>query len=53
MHAVMFDRFGGPEVLSWRERADPKPGQGEAVVRIEAAGMNFADVYRRRCGARL
>jgi len=48
MKALVFDRFGGPDVLQWREIADPAPAPGEALVRIAAAGMNFADVYRRR-----
>ena len=48
MHALTFDRFGPPEVLQWREVADPAAAQGAAVVRIAAAGLNFADVYRRR-----
>lgn len=48
MRALVFDRFGGPEVLEWREVADPTPAPGTALVRIAAAGLNFADVYRRR-----
>jgi NADPH2:quinone reductase len=48
MHALCFDRFGGPEVLSWREVPDPVPRPGHALVRLQAVGLNFADVYRRR-----
>ncbi len=48
MHALTFDRFGGPEVLTWREVADPVLAPGHALVRIAAAGLNFADIYRRR-----
>ena len=48
MHALTFDQFGPPDVLQWREVADPVAGEGGAVVRIAAAGLNFADVYRRR-----
>lgn len=47
MHALVFDRFGGPEVLHWAERPDPVPGPGQALVRMECIGLNFADVYRR------
>ncbi|WP_124094574.1 quinone oxidoreductase family protein [Burkholderia gladioli] len=47
MHALFLDRFGGPEVLQWGERPDPVPGPGQALVRIESVGLNFADVYRR------
>ncbi len=48
MHALTFDRFGGPDVLTWRETVDPVPGPGQARVRVAAAGLNFADIYRRR-----
>jgi NADPH2:quinone reductase len=48
MRALCLDSFGGPEALSIRELPDPKPGVGEVVVRTEAIGLNFADVYRRR-----
>jgi NADPH2:quinone reductase len=48
MHALTFSRFGGPEVLEVREVPDPAPQPGHAVVRLEAIGLNFADVYRRR-----
>jgi NADPH2:quinone reductase len=46
--ALVFDRFGGPEVLDWRQVPDPRPAAGEALVRLKAVGLNFADVYRRR-----
>src|ERR1700733_3603681 len=48
MKALGFDRFGGPEVLALREVPDPAPSAGHAIVRMEAIGLNFADVYRRR-----
>ena len=48
MKALTFDRFGGPEVLEYREVPDPLPGPGQAIVKTEAIGLNFADVYRRR-----
>lgn len=48
MHALTFDRFGPPEVLQWREVADPAIGEAGALIRIAAAGVNFADIYRRR-----
>jgi NADPH2:quinone reductase len=46
--ALCFDRFGGPAVLAIRELPDPVPEPGRVVVRTEAIGLNFADVYRRR-----
>jgi NADPH2:quinone reductase len=45
--AIRIHQHGGPEVLKW-ENVDPgKPGAGEALVRHEAVGLNFIDVYHR------
>jgi len=46
-HAVMFDRYGGPEVLSWRDIRIPPPEAGEVTLRHTAIGVNFIDVYCR------
>jgi NADPH2:quinone reductase len=48
VHALTFSRFGGPEVLEYREVPDPPATAGHVLVRTKAIGMNFADVYRRR-----
>jgi NADPH2:quinone reductase len=40
-------RLGGTEVLQYEDVPVPTAGQGEALVRVEAAGVNFIDVYRR------
>jgi NADPH2:quinone reductase len=47
MKAIRIHQFGGPEVLRYEDAPDPKPGVGEAVVAVEAAGVNFIDVYHR------
>ena len=47
MHAILVSRTGGPEVLEWTEMPDPVPGDGELLVAVGAAGINFIDVYRR------
>src|SRR5215468_9315538 len=47
MRALVFDRFGGPEVLQLRDVADPVPSASQALVRMSAIGVNYADVYRR------
>ena len=47
MKAVQIDEYGGPEVLKYRDVADPTPGPGEAVVDVQAIGVNFTDTYSR------
>lgn len=47
MRALVIAGYGGPDVLRVEERADPAPGPGEALVRVRAAGVNFADVMAR------
>ena len=48
MKAVRFHQQGGPEVLIFEEVPDPTPGSDEVVIRVEAVGLNFSDVLRRR-----
>ena len=48
MKAVQITEFGGPEVMKYVDVADPVPDYGEAVVEIQAAGVNFTDVYSRQ-----
>jgi NADPH2:quinone reductase len=47
MRAIRVARTGGPEVLELVELDTPKPPKGEVLVRVEAAGVNFIDVYHR------
>jgi NADPH2:quinone reductase len=47
MKAIRIHSLGGPEVLKLEEVPDPEPGEGQAVVRVEAAGLNYVDVYFR------
>jgi NADPH:quinone reductase len=47
MHAIVVDAPGGPETLTYAERPDPRPGPGEALVRVAFSGVNFIDVYHR------
>jgi NADPH2:quinone reductase len=51
MHAVVFERYGGPEVLEYKEVADPQPAEGEVLVDVEAIGVNYRDVYEREAEA--
>lgn len=45
MRAIQIDRFGGPEVLQVLEVPDPVPGDGQIVVDVRAAGINYADTH--------
>ena len=47
VQAIVIDEHGGPEVLSYRDHPVPEPGEGEVLVEIAAAGLNFIDVYHR------
>jgi NADPH:quinone reductase len=44
MKAVVLPRFAGPDVLEVAETPTPMPAAGEVLVKVEAAGLNFADV---------
>jgi NADPH:quinone reductase len=45
--AIRVHSLGGPEVLVLDDVPEPQPGGGDVVVRLEAAGVNFVDVYHR------
>ncbi|MBX5481585.1 MAG: zinc-binding dehydrogenase [Myxococcaceae bacterium] len=47
MKALVITRFGGPEVLELQTKDDPSPGEGEVRIRVERAGLNFADLSAR------
>ena len=50
MKAVVISRLGGPEVLELRDMPDPVPDAGQEVIRVEAGGLNFADVLTAKGG---
>jgi NADPH2:quinone reductase len=47
MRAVAVHRFGGPEVLALTEMPQPAIGSGDALVKLDYAGINFIDIYMR------
>ena len=47
MRAVQIDAYGGPENMVLRDVEAPAPRPGEALVRLEYAGVNYTDVYNR------
>ncbi|UNL86600.1 quinone oxidoreductase family protein [Priestia koreensis] len=48
MKALVFKKFGGPDVLTYETIPDPVIKEDEVLVRMKAIGLNFADVYRRK-----
>src|SRR5436190_9030186 len=47
MHVIQVKETGGPEALQYVEIEKPSPKSGEVLVRLEAIGVNFIDVYHR------
>jgi len=47
MKAIRVHAPGGPEALQYEEIERPAPGPGQVLVKIEAAGVNFIDIYQR------
>ena len=47
MKAIQIAEHGGPEAMKYRDVADLSPGEGQALVEIQAVGVNFTDVYNR------
>lgn len=47
MKAIVIHSNGGPEVLAYQDVETPAPKPGEALVRIEAIGVNYIDIYHR------
>jgi len=47
MRAVQIQKFGGPDVLRVVDLAKPEPGDGEVLVEVSRAGINFADTHQR------
>jgi NADPH2:quinone reductase len=45
--AVQIEEFGGPEVLRVVDLPKPEPGEGEVLIAVSRAGMNFADTHQR------
>jgi NADPH2:quinone reductase len=47
MQAIQIQQNGGPEVMELRDVSTSTPGRGEALIRLDASGVNFIDVYFR------
>jgi NADPH2:quinone reductase len=48
VRAIQIEEFGGPEVMQVVELPDPEPGEGELLVDVARAGINFADTHATR-----
>ena len=47
MRSIVVTQYGGPEVLQLQDVPVPEPGNGQILVRVRAAGVNYADVMQR------
>lgn len=47
MRAIVINELGGPDVLRLSDVNDPRPGPGELLVKVGAAGVNFIETYQR------
>lgn len=47
MKAIRVNQYGGPEVLTLEEIPTPQPGPGQVLLKVEAIGINFIDMYQR------
>ncbi len=50
VRAIVVTRHGGPEVLELQDRPAPEPAPGQLLVDVEAAGVNYRDIYEREGG---
>lgn len=48
MKQIVMTKYGDKEVLRTKETEDPRPGVGEVLIQVKAAGINFADILARR-----
>ncbi|KAK4944436.1 hypothetical protein LTR10_016110 [Elasticomyces elasticus] len=50
MEAIVIPRFGGPEVLEYQHVPKPEPAGGEVLVKVQAFGLNHAEMHMRKGG---
>jgi NADPH2:quinone reductase len=48
MRAIQIQEFGGPEVMQLTDLPDPEPGEGQVMIEVSRAGINFADTHVTR-----
>jgi NADPH2:quinone reductase len=47
VRAIQIEEFGGPEVLKLVDLPKPEPGQGEVLIKVNRAGLNYGDTHQR------
>ena len=48
MKALRIEQYGGVDVLQWQDAPEPTPGPHQALIKVDAAGVNYADIMRRQ-----
>ena len=48
MKAIVIERFGGPEVLAYKDVPKPLPEQGHVIIKVKAFGLNHAEMHMRK-----
>ena len=48
MYAITVREPGEPDVLEWAEQPEPRPGEGDVLIDVAAAGVNRADLMQRQ-----
>ena len=48
MKALRIEQYGGVDVLQWQDAPEPVPGPHQALIKVDAAGVNYADIMRRQ-----
>ena len=48
MKALRIEEYGSVEVLEWKDAPEPTPSPHQVLIRVDAAGVNYADIMRRQ-----
>ena len=48
MKAIVIDRFGGPDVLTFKDVPTPEPRAGHVTIKVKAFGLNHAEMHMRK-----